>query len=208
MVDEKSIISQCINLANEVIKKGFSAAISIEIGEGFCFKFDNKAIDESFKKYKRKSPSQEARNIVRSRKFNENIKKVEKKDMEVQVPDLIKEEEESETKEGMESRDQPLNESENDELEMKFEDYCEKVFVIPKYKGGNIKEKTNDAIEKEINYKLQDKGIKVRKIFLQRDGNPSYGEYNRSIVLIERFARKLVKDGNFGIENCWVLSDS
>ena len=43
MFDEKSIISQCIDLANEVVKKGFIAAISIEIGEGFSFKFDNKA---------------------------------------------------------------------------------------------------------------------------------------------------------------------
>ena len=42
MVDEKLIISQCIDLADQVIKKGISAASSISIGEGFIFNFDNK----------------------------------------------------------------------------------------------------------------------------------------------------------------------
>ena len=35
MADEKSLICQCIDLANQAIKKGCIAAISIEIGEGF-----------------------------------------------------------------------------------------------------------------------------------------------------------------------------
>ena len=56
-------------------------------------------------------------------------------------------------------------------------------------KGGYIKG-TNDT------------GIKVRKIFIQRDGNSYHWEYNRSIVLIKRIPRKLVENGNFEIENC------
>ena len=86
---------------------------------------------------------------------------------------------------------------------MKFEDYCEKVFVIPMYE----REKKNDAIEREIKHKLQGKGITVRNIVVQRDGNPFHGKYNRSIILIERLARRLIENGNFGIENCWVLTD-
>ena len=70
--------------------------------------------------------------------------------MEVQVPDLIKEEEESETKEGTESKDQPLNESENDELEMKFEDYCDNMFVIPKYKGVTLKKRLMMLLKRKL----------------------------------------------------------
>ena len=77
---------------------------------------------------------------------------------------------------------------------MKFEDCCENVFVIPKYKN----DKRNEAIEREINDKLQDKGIQVRKIFIERDVNQFHGQYNRSIFLVERIPRKLVEDGNFG----------
>jgi hypothetical protein len=98
MVDEKSIICQCIDLANQVIKKGFSAAISIEIGEGFKFKFDNKDNEEILKKSKKKSPSQEARSIERSKKFKDNIKKLEEKDVKLQVPAFKEELEESESK--------------------------------------------------------------------------------------------------------------
>ena len=46
MADEKSLICQCIDLANQVIKKGYSAAISIEIGEGFSFTLDDKDNEE------------------------------------------------------------------------------------------------------------------------------------------------------------------
>ena len=91
MVDEKSIMSQCIDLANQVVKKGLNAAISIEIGVGFSFKFDNKSNDEHVKNYKKKSPSQEARSIERSKKFKDSIKKLENKDVEVQVSELKEE---------------------------------------------------------------------------------------------------------------------
>ena len=121
--------------------------------------------------------------------------------MKLQVPAFKEESEESESKSEIKSENKPLEQIEEEEL--KFEDCCEKVFVIPIYK----KEKSNDAIEREINDKLVNKGIKIRKIFIQRDGNPVHGQYNRSIILIERIPRKLVEDGNFGIENCWVLTD-
>ena len=201
MVDEKSIICQCIDLANQVIKKGLSAAISIEIGEGFRFKFDNKDSEEILKKSKKKSPSQEARSIARSKKFKDNIQKLEEKDANLQVPAFTEESEESGSKTKIKSEDKPLEQS--DEEELKFEDYCKKVFVIPMYK----KEKITDAIERELNDKLVDKGIKIRKIFIERDGNRFHREYNRSIILIERIPRKYVEDGNFGIENFWVLMD-
>ena len=206
MVDEKHIISQCIDLANQVIKKGLSAAISIEIGEGFIFNFDNKDSELNVKKLKKKSPSQEARSIQRSNNFKEKTNDLENKIIKEETIDseikVIKEETKGKSKIKIEPTVQ------HDEIELRFEDSCEKVFVIPKYKGGYIKEKNNDAIEKEIEEKLQENGIKLRKIFIQRDGNPLSGEYNRSIVLIERIPRKLVKDGKFGIENCWVLTDS
>ena len=51
-----------------------------------------------------------------------------------------------------------MNLEQQDDYEMKFEDYCEKVFVTPMYE----REKKNDAIEREIKHKLQGKGITVR----------------------------------------------
>ena len=90
-----------------------------------------------------------------------------------------------------------------DEIELGFDDICEKIFVIPKYD----KDKSNAAIEKEIHEKFKEINIKVRKIFIQRDGHPLFGKYNRSITLIEPFAREIIKKHKFGIENCWVLMD-
>ena len=46
-----------------------------------------------------------------------------------------------------------MNLEQQDDYEMKFEDYCEKVFVTPMYE----REKKNDAIEREIKHKLQGK---------------------------------------------------
>jgi hypothetical protein len=64
--------------------KGLSVAISIEIGEGFRFKFDNKDNEEILKKSKNKSPSKEASSIARSEKFKDNIQKLEEKDANLQ----------------------------------------------------------------------------------------------------------------------------
>ena len=78
------------------------------------------------------------------------------------------------------------------------------MFIIPKYKK---REKLNMEIESEIKKKLEEKGIKVRKVFIERVGHPDFGEFSRSIVLIEGFDRKLIKSEDFGIDNCWVLTD-
>ena len=42
MVDEKFIISQCIDLANQVMKNVSNATIKIEMGDNIKFEFDNK----------------------------------------------------------------------------------------------------------------------------------------------------------------------
>ena len=74
MVDENNIISQCVDLANQVIKNGMNATIMVEIGDNFKFKFDNKEDNVNVKQFKKKSPSTEARNIERSKKFKESLK--------------------------------------------------------------------------------------------------------------------------------------
>ena len=60
MVDEKILLSQCVDLANQIIKKDMKATISIQIGEGFTFKFENTEVENERKK---KSPSQEKRDL-------------------------------------------------------------------------------------------------------------------------------------------------
>ena len=66
---------------------------------------------------------------------------------------------------------------------------CDKVFVFPNY----MKDNTNIGIENDITTKLEAKGIKVRKVFVQRAGNPTRGEYFRSIVLIEPWKTKVIE---------------
>ena len=74
MVDENNIISQCVDLANQVIKNGMNATIMVDLGDNFKFKFDNKEDNVNVQQFKKKSPCTEARNIERSKKFKESLK--------------------------------------------------------------------------------------------------------------------------------------
>ena len=147
MVDENNIISQCVDLANQVIKNGMNATIMVEIGDNFKFKFDNKEDNVNVKQFKKKSPSTEARNIERSKKFKESLKnkidedeniKLETKEIDTKLK--VKAEETIETKES----DTKMK-VKADEIELGFDDICEKIFVIPKYD----KDKSNAAIKRK-----------------------------------------------------------
>ena len=56
MVDKKTILSQCVELANQVIEKNVKALI--QIGKGFIFSFNNKDKEINEKVPKKISPSQ------------------------------------------------------------------------------------------------------------------------------------------------------
>ena len=88
-----------------------------------------------------------------------------------------------------------------EEIEITLENSCGKVFVIPKYD----REKSNEAIEKDIICNFENAGMKIRKIFVQREGHPLKGKYDRSIVLIEPFLKQKFWKEEMKIENCWVL---
>ena len=83
MVDEKILLSQCVDLANQIIKKDMKATISIQI-----FKFENTEVENERKK---KSPSQEKRDLKRTLNFKEKLVKYEEKG-EVKEEFRIKEE--------------------------------------------------------------------------------------------------------------------
>ena len=213
MTVEKVIISQCIDLANQVMKNGMNATILIKIGDNFKFEFDNKE-NKMNDMMKKKSPSQEARDIERSKKYKENLAKNKheqiEKVKEEPKDERIKEETEDD-KIKVETKDEKVKEEtenekqidEDEEIEFTLENSCEKVFVIPKYD----KEKNNNDIKHDINRKFEEMGITIRKIFIQREGHPELGKYNRSIVLTEQFLKKELKRKDFRIENCWVLMD-
>ena len=195
MVDEKILLSQCVDLANQIIKKDLKATISIQIGEGFTFKFDNSEVEN----VKKKSPSQEKRDLKRTINFKEKFLKAEdKREIKEEKPQFRIKEEKIDRQEKEEN---PEKENKVNENIFESEDMCEKVFVIPNY----MKDNTNIGIENDVTAKLEAKGIKVRKVFVQRAGNPTRGEYFRSIVLIEPWGRKLIEEADFGIEKCWVL---
>ena len=45
MVDEKILLSQCVDLANQILKKDMKATISIKIGEEFTFMFEYNEVE-------------------------------------------------------------------------------------------------------------------------------------------------------------------
>ena len=188
MVDEKFIISQCIDLANQVMKNGLNAIIKIEMGDNIKFEFNNKEDKVKTVQLKRKSPSQEARNNERSKKYKESLIKNE-------AIEKVKEETEDEIK------PEGDNFIKEEEIEITIENSCGKVFVIPKYD----REKTNEAIEQDIICKFEKAGIIIRKIFVQREGHPLRGKYDRSIIMIEPLLKQKIWKEEIKIENCWIL---
>jgi hypothetical protein len=88
-----------------------------------------------------------------------------------------------------------------DEINLEAGQVCEKVFVFPKLVIDNH----NIGIEYDVTEKLEAKGVKVRKVQVDRIGDPIRGEYIRSEVLIEPMDMKKIENKTFQIENCWVL---
>ena len=58
---------------------------------------------------------------------------------------------------------------------------CEKIFIFPQ------------------------QGLKVKKVKVERIGNPVKGEYVRTEVWIEPADAKMIENEDYEIENCWVL---
>ena len=78
---------------------------------------------------------------------------------------------------------------------------CEKLYIFPHKEILNH----NIGIEYDLIDKLQAKGLTVKKVKVEKLGNPVKGEYVRSEVRIEPADAKLVEKENYEIENCWVL---
>jgi hypothetical protein len=72
------LLSQCVNLVNNIVAKNMLAFINIKVGDKFSFQFNNQ------KKYlpmqKKKSPSQEKRNLDRTINFKRKLTINESKD--------------------------------------------------------------------------------------------------------------------------------
>ena len=78
---------------------------------------------------------------------------------------------------------------------------CEKIFIFPKQEVLNH----NIGIEYDVTDKLEAKGLKVKKVKVERIGNPVKGEYVRTEVWIEPADAKMIENEDYEIENCWVL---
>ena len=102
---------------------------------------------------------------------------------------------------GEEKEEKVLLVEPNDEINLEIGQVCEKVFVFPKVVIDNH----NIGIEYDITEKLEVKGVKVRKVKVDRLGDPIRGEYIRSEVLIEPMGMEKIENKRFEIENCWVL---
>ena len=144
---------------------------------------------------KKKSPNQENRDLDRSSK-----KKNSKFEKQNEINDSRNKNEDTENIVEKKTGDT------NDKVvelarDIKAGEVTEKVFVVAKGKIDNH----NIGIEYDIKSKLEAKGVKVRKVFIEREGILSGGEYVRSIVLIEQTAKKTIEQENFDIENYVVL---
>ena len=85
-----------------------------------------------------------------------------------------------------------------DEIDLEV---CEKIFVVAK---GDIDDH-NIGIQYNVTEKLEAKGIKVKKLTVERKGDQIRGEFIRCEVFIEPTEVKQIEKENFGIEKCWVL---
>ena len=85
-----------------------------------------------------------------------------------------------------------------DEIDLEV---CEKIFVVAK---GDIDDH-NIGIQYNVTEKLEAKGIKVKKLTVERKGDQIRGEFIRCEVFIEPTEVKQIEKENFGIERCWVL---
>ena len=86
----------------------------------------------------------------------------------------------------------------SDEIDLEV---CEKLYVVAK---GDIKDH-NIGIHYNVTEKLESKGIKVKKLIVERKGDQIRGEFIRCEVIIEPTEVKQIEKTNFGIEKCWVL---
>ena len=87
-----------------------------------------------------------------------------------------------------------------DEIDLEV---CEKIFVIPKTKIDN----DNIGIEVDVTSKLKAKGVSVKKVRVERFGDPIRGEYARSEALVEPTQIRKIEQEDFGLKNCWVLPE-
>jgi hypothetical protein len=78
---------------------------------------------------------------------------------------------------------------------------CEKLVIIPRHKVDNH----NIGIEYDVKEKLDKKGIKVKKLVVERMGGTWKGEFTRCEVIIEPFSAKAIEKMDFEILNCCVL---
>ena len=88
-----------------------------------------------------------------------------------------------------------------DEIVPEERKVCEKIFIFPNQEILNH----NKGIEYDVREKLEAKGLKVKKVKVERIGNPNKGDYVRTEVCIEHADAKMIESENYEIENCWVL---
>ena len=185
MGDEIKIIYQCVELANQVINSGLSASIHIKMGKEFTFEFDNQRSMNITSNKNGRSPEQSKLKHKRAKK---------EKSIDSTTHDVFQ----AKTEEvAINTR---ANHVDLEKKEDEFEDFCEKLFLVPKYRIN----RSNRVIEKEITRKLSEHGIRVRSVYSNRSGHPFNGEYIRSVVLIEPFQRLFIRDGRTAIDNYWV----
>ena len=180
MAAKNDIISQCLNLVNQIVEKKLSVYMNLQMGEGISFVFDNMT-------KKSKSPSNKQRNIERSIKFKQKIEKHE--DEEILDKAQQKKEMKQEKMENSEKFDTTANET--------SDVVCESIMLDrPTVFESDMK------VEKDLMEHFEVKGIKIKKVIFVRDASR---DLRRIEIKIKPMKKKFLEDANIKFRDCRIL---
>ena len=158
MAGKNVIISQCLNLVNQIVEKNMKVYMNVQMEEGVSFIFDNM-------EKRNKSASQEKRSIERSIKFKEKVKEktgdenlnVGAKEKKSEIKPEVSKETDLKTEE---------TRGESEQIETK-EDVCESIMIAPL----KVFVASDKQVENAIVKNLEDKGIGVERVIFKRDAS-------------------------------------
>ena len=193
------LLTQCVNLVNKIVEKDMMAFINIQVGDNFSFVFDNKKY--SPREPKKKSPSQEKRNIERTINF---IRKNEQND---DASRTANEKEKSVDKDFVKVKNEIEINSEKEEAKLE-EVFCDSITMEPQILVEKIlvtadcQADWNDKyVTKLVNEKLNIIGIRMKSIQVNRNIRKCF---ESCVVTIEPTKKKIIEQESFPIRR-WTM---
>ena len=187
------LLTQCINLVNQIVKMDMMAFINIQVGDNFSFVFDNKKYLP--REPKKKSPSQEKRNIERTIHFKRKMCENEQKDDAAKTVNVKKEAGE---KEFVKAKNEIEIKSEKEEAKPE-EVFCDTITMEPQINPMPCSERD---FEEGANKILSEKGIEVDRVIFIKDASR---DLRRIAIKLKPTSKAKIENGNLRFFNCKIL---